>query len=268
MSKTSAAHMIPELAALVFIATTSLAMARTEPAAPVEPSIPYTVKPQDKLIRLSADLLNRPADWPDVARFNRLKNPNAIKPGQTIRIPLRLMKAQPASGKVVSVFGEVQLSGSKAEVGVAVPEGSKLQTGANSSALIELADGSRMTLLPNTLAELVTSRGYATRDAGTSGSSTWFSGLVRLVPGAVDTVAAKGVRRAGPGRCRSKPRPRSSVFAARSFVLPMTTRPPKTPAPRCSKALSGPTTPRSAVPPNWPWVRARWSARRSRTSRW
>lgn len=90
------------------------------------------------------------------------------------------------------------MSGSQAEVGQAVPEGSKLQTGANSSALIELADGSRITLLPNTLTELVTSRGYATREASTSGSSTWFSGLVRLVQGAVDTVAAKGVKRAGP----------------------------------------------------------------------
>ena len=201
MLKTSAAHTFNAVAAIIFIASTSLAMARSRPAAPAapaEPSIPYTVKPRDKLIVLSADLLNRPADWPEVARFNRLKNPNAIKPGQTIQFPLRLMKAQPASGKVVSVFGDVQLSGSKAEVGVAVPEGSKLQTGANSSALIELADGSRITLLPNTLAELVTSRGYATRQADISGSATWFSGLVRLVQGAIDTVAAKGVKRARP----------------------------------------------------------------------
>ena len=79
-----------------------------------------------------------------------------------------------------------------------MPEGSKLQTGANSSALIELADGSRVTLLPNTLAELVTSQNYATRDARSSASTTWFSGLIRLVQGSLDTAAEKLARRATP----------------------------------------------------------------------
>ena len=72
--------------------------------------------------------MRQPSDWPEVARFNQLKNPSALKPGQTIQISLRLMKAQPASGTVVSVFGDVQLSGSQAEVGQAAPEGSELQT--------------------------------------------------------------------------------------------------------------------------------------------
>lgn len=64
--------------------------------------------------------------------------------------------------------------------------------------MLELADGSRVTLLPNTRAELVTSRGYAIRDAAASPSATWFSGLVRLVQGAIDTMAAKSGLRATP----------------------------------------------------------------------
>ncbi len=163
-----------------------------------EPSVPYTVKAKDKLIVLSEQLLNTPSDWPQVARFNRLGNPNVLRLGQTIHVPLRLMKYAPANGKVISIFGDVQLQDRTADVGGAVPEGSKLQTGANSSAVVELADGSRITLLPNTLAELATSRSYATRDAATSGSAIWFSGLIRLVQGALDTVAAKSVKRATP----------------------------------------------------------------------
>ena len=190
--------MIHPFAAIIFVASTSFSLAQTAPAATPEPSIPYTVKPRDKLIELGTQLLNRPADWPEVARFNKLKRPNFIKPGQTLQIPLRLLKAQPASGKIISVFGDVQLSGAKAEAGNPVPEGSKLQTGANSSALIELADGSRVTLLPNTLAELATSQNYATRDARGSASTTWFSGLIRLVQGSLDTAAEKLARRATP----------------------------------------------------------------------
>ncbi len=163
-----------------------------------EASLPYTVKPQDKLIVLTAELLANPINWPEVARFNRLKNPNQIAPGQIINIPTRLMKSQPVNAKIISTFGDVQLAGQPAALGTVVVEGTKLQTAANSSAVMELADGSRVTLLPNTLAELVTSRNYATRNAAASGSSNAFSGLIRLVQGALDTVASKTVRRAAP----------------------------------------------------------------------
>jgi hypothetical protein len=180
----------------VCLATAFPAAIAQQPGA--EPSIPYTVKPQDKLITVSALLLSRPADWPEVARFNRLKNPNRISPGQIIEVPVRLMKSQPVNAKLVSVYGDVLLGGVKAEVGTAVPEGARLQTGPNSSAVVELADGSRVALLPNTLAELVTSRGYAIRDAAASPSATWFSGLIRLLQGALDTMAAKSALRATP----------------------------------------------------------------------
>ena len=163
-----------------------------------EPALPYTVKRSDKLIVLTADLLNKPSDWPEVARFNRLKNPNQISPGQVINIPTRLMKSQPASSTVISTFGDVRVGGLPLVTGAAVGEGAKVQTAANSSAVIELADGSRMTLLPGTLAEIVTSRSYATRDAGQSASTTAFSGLLRLMQGALDMLASKNARRATP----------------------------------------------------------------------
>lgn len=94
---------------------------------PAEPSIPYTVKPKDKLVGVSALLLLlQPADWPELARFNRLKNPNRISPGQIIQVPLRLMKSQPVSGEIVNVYGDVQSNGVKAEVGSTVAEGARL----------------------------------------------------------------------------------------------------------------------------------------------
>ncbi|MGB4116297.1 MAG: FecR domain-containing protein [Polaromonas sp.] len=201
--KSALAQSIRAQAATFLIATSlSLCMfpvthAQT-PLPATEPSLPYTVKAKDKLIVLSQQVLNNPLDWPEVARFNSLKNPNAIAPGQVINIPTRLMKSQPVEGKVISTYGDVKLAGNAAAVGNAIGEGSKLQTGANSSAVVELADGSRITLLPNTLAELVTSRNYAGRDAASSGSTNLFSGLIRLAQGALDTLASKTARRATP----------------------------------------------------------------------
>lgn len=168
------------------------------PASAPEPSIPYTVKASDKLIVLSKELLVRPGDWNEVAKFNRMKDPNFIKPGQTLNIPLRLMKHTPAAGRLVSAEGSVQLAGAPAVAGAAVPEGARLQTGANSSAVVELADGSRVKVLPNSLAEVVAQRHYAMRDAAASGSTNWFSGLIRLAQGTLDMLAAKNVKRAGP----------------------------------------------------------------------
>ena len=163
-----------------------------------EPSIPYVVQPSDKLIVLSLKLLNSPAGWQELGRFNGLQTPLRLTPGSTLRIPLRLIGSTPARGQLVSVNGDVQLMGAPAAAGTAKAEGGRLQTGAGSSAVLALADDSRVTLLPNTLAELVTSRNYATRDAAASGSATWFAGLVRLVQGGLDTAASKTAQRAKP----------------------------------------------------------------------
>ncbi|MCJ0762469.1 FecR domain-containing protein [Variovorax terrae] len=179
------------LLAAILIASGSAAWA-------AEPSLPYTVRPSDKLIVLAREMLHRPSDWNEVARFNKMKDPNFIKPGQRLEIPLRLLRSAPAAGTLVSAEGDVQLGGSAAATGSAIGEGSRLQVGANSSAVVELHDGSRVKLLPNTLAEVVTSRDYALRDASASGSSNWFSGLIRLSQGAIETLASKVARRAAP----------------------------------------------------------------------
>ncbi len=163
-----------------------------------EPSLPYTVKPSDKLIVLAKDLLVRPEAWGEVARFNGMKDPNFISPGQKINVPLRLLKFQGVPGKVLSAQGDVTVGGSPTAVGAPLTEGSKLQVGANSSAVIELGDGSRVKLLPGTLVEVAQTRGYAMRDASASGSTTWFSGLIRLAQGALDTVANQTTQRATP----------------------------------------------------------------------
>jgi hypothetical protein len=187
------------LAALLIAAGLAQAsLAQTPAPSTAEASLPYTVKASDKLIRLAREMLNRPADWNEVARFNGMKDPNLIKPGQRINIPLRLLKWAPSQAKVISLSGDVQAGGTALTLGAAVPEGTRVQTGANSSAVVQLGDGSQIKLLPNTLAQVVSNRDYAMRDASASGSTTWFSGLIRLSQGALETLATKLTNRANP----------------------------------------------------------------------
>lgn len=165
---------------------------------PDEPSLPYMVQPSDKLIRLSRDMLVSPQAWAAVARYNRLKDPNVIAIGQKLDIPLRYLKSSAATGRIVSVDGDVSMGGAPLQTGAPVADGSRLRTGPNSSAVVELGDGSRVKLLPNSLAEVVTNRNYAVRDASASGSTTWFSGLMRLSSGTLEALASKTARRATP----------------------------------------------------------------------
>lgn len=168
------------------------------PGRVAEPSLSYTIKPSDKLIRLSRDMLANQQAWNEVAKYNGLKNPDVIFPGQKLEIPLRHLKFQPVNGKIISAEGDVTLGGQPMQPGQPIGDGSQIRTGSNSSAVVELGDGSRIKLLPGSLAEVVTSRSYAMRDASASGSTNWFSGLMRLTSGALEALASKNVQRATP----------------------------------------------------------------------
>jgi hypothetical protein len=165
-----------------------------------EPSIAYTVQPKDELSKMSEASFQSPEDWKEVAKLNRLKNPNAIQPGQVLQIPLRMLKKRASEGVLTSVAGEVRLSGKPAFVGDAVPEGAQLQTGANSSVQVRLGDGSLITLMPNTQTTLVTSQSIDMGSFSNKPSSNWFTGLLRLTKGSVEVLAAKLVKRNTPLR--------------------------------------------------------------------
>ena len=180
------------------MAIAPLSAAHAQPAPRTEPSLPYTVRASDTLSKFSRQVLVSPRAWQEVAAFNQLKDGNVLSIGQRLNIPLRLLKSSPAGGKVISAEGDVTQGGNKMLVGAPLASGSQFKTGANSSAVIELGDGSRIKLLPNSLAEIVTNKNYALRDASSSGSTNWFSGLMRLSEGALEALASKTVKRATP----------------------------------------------------------------------
>jgi hypothetical protein len=163
-----------------------------------EPAIAFVVRPKDKLEVIGKTLLRSPRDWAEVARLNRLPDPNVIHPGQTLQMPLRLVRSEPRAAQLTAVSGDVQVDGRPARVGDALPEGGRIQLGTNSTAVARLPDGSDAKFLPSTLAEVAQSRLYATRDPAGSISTNLFSGTIRLVRGVVETLAAKAQNRAKP----------------------------------------------------------------------
>lgn len=163
---------------------------------PTDPTVTYTVQPGDKLIDLAHKILAQPARWTEVAKLNKMAQPNTLVVGQTIKIPLRLMRWAPGAARLVSANGDIQVNGLPAVAGAAIGEGDKVQAGAASSAVIALEDGSRIQLMPQSLAELVNHRGYGQKAA--DGKTNWFAAFLRLTQGAIEAVVKPGVQRASP----------------------------------------------------------------------
>ena len=179
-----------------------LALHGTPAHAAAEPMLEFKVVKRDTLSGLSRSVLVSPNAWREVARINRLRNPNTIRPGQVLRIPARLMRTVPVPATLVAVTGDVKVGDRPAELYSRLAEGETLQTGSNGSAVIELADRSRVQMPPSSLAELAASRRVGARvvDAPPNGAvadeagSGWFTGSLRLLRGSVEVFATKVLR--------------------------------------------------------------------------
>ena len=82
----------------------SLPAFAAEPAS-AEPAHVITTVKGDTLIGLAKRWLVNPAQWPELARFNGLRNPNVVATGTALRLPLRLMRTEPVPATVLSVVG-------------------------------------------------------------------------------------------------------------------------------------------------------------------
>lgn len=180
----------------------ALAGAATMPArAADEAMVDFKVLRQDTLIGLSRSMLTAPDAWREVARINRLRNPDRLAPGQVLRIPARLLRTQAVPATLVAVSGEVRAAAQPASAGMTLREGDAVQTGADGSAVIELADRTRVQLPPSSLAELAASRRAAGREGATpqaaaadAANESLFAGTLRLLRGSAEVFASKVLR--------------------------------------------------------------------------
>jgi hypothetical protein len=143
-----------------------------------EPTVTYFAREGDTLIGLGQRLLIRPGDWQPVQRLNGIKNPHAIPVGTAIRIPISMLRATDAPGKVVNVSGIATLDGVPVQEGADVKAGARLAT-AQGAITVALADGSQLTLQPQSEVAIARAHRYGTLGV--------FDSLIELLFGRVET---------------------------------------------------------------------------------
>lgn len=111
----------------------------------------YSARPGDNLWDLAEEYLVDGTRFTDrLQRHNKITTPKHIPAGTRIRFPVRWLKQQPADARLVREAGSVNLFSAGSSVpqpaaqGAALRVGDRLETGANSAATVQFADGSRM----------------------------------------------------------------------------------------------------------------------------
>lgn len=116
-------------------------------------TIVYRVKQNDTLIGLAQKYMLRVTDYAEVQQLNRIANPFRIPVGTPLRIPVRLLRQQLATGEVVASSGGVTRLRSNREstlnVGDRVGEGDRVVTAGNSFITVQLANGTLFSLSPD-----------------------------------------------------------------------------------------------------------------------
>lgn len=140
----------PALAGLALAAVVAAAAAQA-PAAGDD--FEHRIEPGDTLIGLHGRLMRPQADWRVVQRLNRIADPRRLRPGSTLRIPQALLREEPVSAEVLHSHGEVfvgrpGLPRAPLAAAALLRAGDVVTTGAQSSASVRFADGSRALLGP------------------------------------------------------------------------------------------------------------------------
>lgn len=113
----------------------------------------YRVQRGDTLITLSHTWLAPGRHWRDLQKLNRVANPRRLLPGRTLRMPVAWLKSEASVAEAVFVKGDVQrqrgASGETLASGATLLSGDRVRTGAQSSASLRFADGSRLLIPPD-----------------------------------------------------------------------------------------------------------------------
>lgn len=126
-----------------------------------QPEWRYSVRPGDNLIHFGKQHLINPDDWVVLQKLNNIKNPKRMRLGQIVRVPLSLVKQLPAPAEVALSSGQAGIlkadkSVSPVTKGQQLTAGTELITGENSKLDIKFADGSIVSMQPNSTLKLDT----------------------------------------------------------------------------------------------------------------
>lgn len=113
----------------------------------------YRIQPGDSLLTLSEALLEPEYSWRELMRHNRIADPQRLRPGSTLRMPIAWLRREASVARVIHLQGEVTLQrGSGAPSALALGQelraGDRLSTGAQGAVSLRFVDGSRLLISP------------------------------------------------------------------------------------------------------------------------
>jgi hypothetical protein len=126
------------------------AMAQNQPSAD---EWNYVVSPRDTLIGLVDRLMKPPATWQKLQELNRLPNPQNLKPGSIVRLPVAWLKSTAAVATVSVAQGAVNVRRGTTRLtstaaGTEVLPGDVVETSAQSTLTLRFVDGSSVVVAP------------------------------------------------------------------------------------------------------------------------
>lgn len=115
------------------------------------PTTNYVVRRGDTLSGLADRYLVRPGAYRDVARLNGVREARRLPVGRVLRLPVPLLRSEPAQARVAAVRGPVSIQrvagiDAAATVGQTLAEGDVISTGANAFIRLVLPDGGYVSL--------------------------------------------------------------------------------------------------------------------------
>lgn len=176
-------HTLPLLAAV--LAANALA---------AEPYV-HVVESGQTLIGIAQSLLQRPADWPQLQRINRIDDPRRLQPGQRLRIPLGLLRAAERSVEIVHLTGTLTVDGRVPAVGERLRRDATI-TVADGGGTLRFEDGTEVLLAARTRLRL--------QEVSQSPATQTYNHRLELEQGALEAHVpnADGGRRAVSVRAR------------------------------------------------------------------
>jgi len=123
----------------------------------------YTFRPGDTIWKIAKTYTNSVNNWLKIQQLNQITrgNDRRIKPGERILIPVSMLKIQPAPAVVITTSKNVTLthkdqSGSTLATGNKLYSGDTIITFSNQFVSLQFADGSILTILPDSTVSMDT----------------------------------------------------------------------------------------------------------------
>lgn len=146
-------RLLPTMLAACLFALNASALPGYSPGAPAGDEIEwhYTVRPADNLQDLGKQFLKASHSSADLVRYNQISNPESVRPGTTLKVPVDWLRHEPVPARAASVSGDTLIrrhrdsNYQKLQVNTTLHIGDEIST-RDGSVLIRFADGSILRL--------------------------------------------------------------------------------------------------------------------------